>query len=216
MQHHFKILKTRCGCYPLERGGKLLEGCQDVERAGSSPAWRPTLERSGGSLEGGRCTCLISCALSRATSASWKFSRVASDPRAKRRVARGWLVHYFDRPSAFKGCLEQASSWSPLTLSGRHGPLEGSGLESPFDWTFGFTFSLGRNNKQGYHLFWPDLPILLENQFIVRPTPSSVLCCLWLRPKMVADFVQLRRARYNNTACFLLAGFSSSNPQQME
>jgi hypothetical protein len=115
-------------------------------------------------------------------------------------------VHLFDRPRDFDDYLEQASSWSPLTLSGRHGPLEGSGLEPPFDWTFGFTFSLGRNNEQGYHLLWPDLPIFLENQFTARPTPSSVLCCLCLRPKMVADFVQLRRARYGNTAyvCCLL------------
>jgi hypothetical protein len=62
--------------------------------------------------------------------ASRKFACVASDPRAKRRVAQGWLVHLFDRPRAFEGYLEQASSWSPLTLSGHHGPLEGSGLES--------------------------------------------------------------------------------------
>ena len=48
-------------------------------------------------------------------------------------------------------------------------------------------------NEQGYHLLWPDLPIFLENQFTARPTPSSVLCCLCLRPKTVADFVQLRR-----------------------
>ena len=54
-------------------------------------------------------------------------------------------------------------------------------------------------NEQGYHLLWPDLPIFLENQFTARPTPSSVLCCLCLRPKTVADFVQLRRARYGNT-----------------
>ena len=64
-------------------------------------------------------------------------------------------------------------------------------------------------NEQGYHLLWPDLPIFLENQFTARPTPSSVLCCLCLRPKTVADFVQLRRARYGNTAyALLLAGFS--------
>jgi hypothetical protein len=74
-----------------------------------------------------------------------KFTRVASDPRAKWRVARGWLVHLFDGPHAFKGYLEQASSWSLQTLSGLHGPLEGSGLEPPFHWTFGFTFSVGRN-----------------------------------------------------------------------
>jgi len=72
-------------------------------------------------------------------------------------------------------------------------------------------------NEQGYHLLWPDLPIFLENQFTARPTPSSVLCCLCLRPKTVADFVQLRRARYGNTAyaCCLLV-FPSSNPQQIE
>src|ERR1041384_6210773 len=72
-------------------------------------------------------------------------------------------------------------------------------------------------NEQGYHLLWPDLPIFLENQFTARPTPSSVLCCLCLRPKKVADFVKLRRARYGNTAyaCCLLV-FPSSNPQQIE
>ena len=73
-------------------------------------------------------------------------------------------------------------------------------------------------NEQGYHLLWPDLPIFLENQFTARPTPSSVLCCLCLRPKTVADFVQLRRARYgnfSNYACCLLV-FPSSNPQQIE
>ena len=68
-------------------------------------------------------------------------------------------------------------------------------------------------NEQGYHLLWPDLPIFSENQFTARPTPS-VLCCLRLRPKTVADFVQLRRARYGNTAyaCCLLV-FPSSNPR---
>ena len=73
-------------------------------------------------------------------------------------------------------------------------------------------------NEQGYHLLWPDLPIFLENQFTARPTQSSVLCCLCLRPKTVADFVQLRRARYgnfSNYACCLLV-FPSSNPQQIE
>lgn len=49
-------------------------------------------------------------------------------------------------------------------------------------------------NEQGYHLLWPDLPTFSENQFTARPTPS-VLSCLRLRPKTLADFVQLRRAR---------------------
>jgi hypothetical protein len=44
-----------------------------------------------------------------------------------------------------------------------------------------------------------------------------VLPMLAPHPKMVADFVQLRRARYGNTAyaCCLLV-FPSSNPQQIE
>jgi hypothetical protein len=72
-------------------------------------------------------------------------------------------------------------------------------------------------NEHGYHLLWPDLPIFLENQFTACPTPSSVLCCLCLHPKMVADFVQLHRACYGNTAyaCYLLV-FPSSNPQQIK
>jgi hypothetical protein len=173
-----------------------------VRRIG--PSWCPILEQSGGSL------CPVHL-FDRPRAFKGYLSEPevrprGSDPRAKRRVARGWLVHLFDRASAFEGYLEQASSWSPLTLSGRHDPLGGLGLESPFDWTFGFTFSLGRNNEQGYHLLWRDLPIFLENQFTVRPTPSSVLCCLWLCPKTVADFVQLCRPLYSNTTyvCYLL------------
>lgn len=64
-------------------------------------------------------------------------------------------------------------------------------------------------NEQGYHLLWPDLPTFSENQFTARPTPS-VLCCLRLRPKTVAYFVQVIRARYGNLTLprLLLAGFS--------
>jgi hypothetical protein len=36
----------------LERGGKLLEGCQSLEQGGSSPLCGSTLERSGGFARG--------------------------------------------------------------------------------------------------------------------------------------------------------------------
>ena len=63
-------------------------------------------------------------------------------------------------------------------------------------------------NEQGYHLLWPDLPTFSENQFTARPTPS-VLCCLRLRPKTVAYFVQvLPGALRQHSLRLLLAGFS--------
>jgi hypothetical protein len=66
-------------------------------------------------------------------------------------------VHMFDGPHAFEGYLEQAHSLSPLTQSGRHGPLEGSHLEPPFDWTFGFTFSWKESPRHFVLVMDPDL-----------------------------------------------------------
>jgi len=64
-------------------------------------------------------------------------------------------------------------------------------------------------NLQGYHLLWPDLPTF-SNSSSLRAPPRDVLCGLRLRPKTVAYFVQVIRARYGDGGRQRkqLAGFS--------